>query len=140
MLSGLSASAIALLGFAAWTILLVFAVLMYRTLLVFTGKTPANSWPRGTLNPSDPGIMVRIQHAHLNCLEGLPIFAAVLLVAGLSGKLPFTDTVAMYVLYARIAQTVTHLVGVNHWLVMLRATFFSIQLLLYAYMVWGLLQ
>ena len=136
----MSISAIALMGFAAWTIALVFGVLLYRTALVFTGRTPANAWPRGTANPADPGIVVRLQHAHLNCLEGLPIFAAIVLVAALAGKLGVTDQVAMWVLYARIAQSVTHLVGVNHWLVMLRATFFSIQLLLYAYMIWGLLQ
>ena len=33
-----------------------------------------------------------------------------------------------------------HLVGVNHWLVFIRANFLVIQAALFAYMIWGLLQ
>jgi len=136
----MSASLIALLGFAAWTVLLVFAVLLFRTALVFAMKKKANSWPRGQPPPADePGIITRIGHAHQNCVEGLPIFAAIVAAATAAGKLGAIDAVAMWVLYARIAQSVTHMIGVTHWLVFIRANFFTVQLLLYAYMIWGLL-
>jgi uncharacterized MAPEG superfamily protein len=137
----MSTSLTALLGFTGWTIALVFVVLLYRTGVVFARRHTANSWPRGQQPPKDePGIVTRIGHAHLNCLEGLPIFAAIVLVAGAAGKYPVTDPVAMWVLYARMAQSVTHMIGVTHWLVFIRANFFTIQLLLYAYMIWGLLR
>jgi uncharacterized MAPEG superfamily protein len=129
----------ALIYFVLWTLLLVGIVLLYRTGLVFTGKTPANSWLRGTTNPSDPGFIVRASHAHQNCLESLPLFAAVVLSASVLGKQAVVDALAVWVLYARLAQSITHLIGVNHWLVMIRATFFTIQLALLAYMAWGLL-
>lgn len=136
----MSASLTALIGFAAWAVMLVFVVLLFRTGIVFTGKKPANSWPRGEKPPTDePGLVTRIGHAHLNCVENLPIFASIVLVAFIAGKLAVTDAVALYVLYARLAQSVTHMIGVTHWLVFIRANFFAIQLLLYGYMIWGLL-
>lgn len=136
----MTVSLTALLGFAAWAVLLVFAVLLYRVVVVFAGKLPANSWPRGGAVPAgEPAILSRFRDAHLNTLESLPIFAAIIAVAAAAGKLALTDTVAMYVLYARIAQSFTHLIGVTHWLVFIRANFFAIQLLLFAYMIWSLL-
>jgi uncharacterized MAPEG superfamily protein len=136
----MSASAVALLGFAAWTVVLVAVLLLYRTGLVFTGRTPANSWPRGATNPGDPAIMVRVRDAHQNCIESLPVFAAIIAAASTAGKIDVTDSVAMLVLYARLGQSGTHLVGTGHWLVMIRATFFTIQLALFAWMIWGLLR
>jgi len=136
----MSSTMIALLGFAAWTILLVLIVLLYRTAVVFMGKLPANSWPRGGPLPAgEPALMARLRDAHQNCIEGLPIFAAIVLVATAMGKLAVTEPVALFVLYARLAQSVTHMIGTTHWLVFIRASFFSVQLALYAWMIWGLL-
>lgn len=136
----MSASLVALLGFAAWTIALVFGVLLYRTGMVTAGKRRANAWTRGEKAPDEPGVVTRMGHAHQNAVENLPIFAAIVAVAAAAGKLAITDAVAMWVLYARIAQSVTHLIGISHWLVFIRANFFAIQLLLYGYMIWGLLR
>lgn len=136
----MSASLAGLLGFTSWALLLVFGVLLYRTAVVFMGRKKANSWGRGLPPPADePGLVTRMGHAHQNTLEGLPVFAAIILVATLAGKLGVTDSVAMWVLYARIAQSVTHLIGTSHWLVFIRANFFAVQLLLYAYMIWGMI-
>lgn len=130
----------ALVWFTAWTLLLVVIVLLYRTSLVFTGKSPANAWPRGSANSGDPGFVVRAGHAHQNCLETLPVFGAIVAAAYFMQKMPVVDGLSVWVVYARLAQSVTHLIGVSHWLVMLRATFFTVQLLLFIYMIWGLLQ
>ncbi|HUS24430.1 MAG TPA: MAPEG family protein [Candidatus Binatia bacterium] len=135
----MNASAVALLGFAAWTLALVALLLFYRTALVFSGRSPANAWMRGTTNPGDPALVVRMLHAHQNCLESLPVFAAIVIGALILNKTAVTDAVAMWVLYARFAQSATHLAGTSHWLVMVRATFFSAQLALFAWMLWGLL-
>ena len=136
----LNATLAALLGFAGWTLILVTLVLFQRTFLVFTGQTKANSWPRGgEPYKGQSDFWTRVGHAHQNCLEGLPIFVAIVLVAYMAGKLELTDKVAMFVLYARIAQSITHLIGTSHWLVFVRANFFAIQLLLYGYMIWGIL-
>jgi uncharacterized MAPEG superfamily protein len=128
----------ALLLFAAWTLALMFAYVGYRVVLVLAMKKPANSWGRDDRN-EDPAILVRAKHAHLNCLENLPVFAAIVLAGVALGKSGVVDPVAPWVLYARLAQSVTHLIGVSHWLVFIRANFLVIQALLFVYMIWGLL-
>ncbi|MDD3764987.1 MAG: MAPEG family protein [Nevskiales bacterium] len=127
----------ALLGFAAWTLALIALVVGWRGLEIVRGK-PANSWGRGNAIES-PSLVKRAEHAHLNALENLPIFAVIVLVAQVIGKSAVVDAVAAWVLYARIAQGVTHLIGVTHILVLIRATFYAIQFGLFAYLLWGLL-
>ena len=128
----------ALLLFAAWTLVLMFVYVGYRVALVLAMKKKADSWLRGT--PSDdPAFITRAQHAHLNCLENLPIFAAIVLAGAVLGKSAVVDQVAAFVLYARLAQSAVHLIGVNHWLVFIRANFLLVQAALFAYMIWGLL-
>ena len=128
----------ALLLFAVWTLVLMFIYAGYRIALVLAMKKKANSWTRGQPT-DDPPFITRASHAHINCVENLPVFAAIVLAAYALGKVPVVDTVAAWVLYLRIAQSVTHLIGISHWLVFIRGTFFTLQALLYLYMVWGLL-
>ena len=129
----------ALLLFTAWTLVLMLVYVGPRVALVLAMKKPANSWGRDD-KTDDPAFLVRAKHAHLNCLENLPIFAAIVLAAVALGKSPVVDPIAAFVLYARLAQSAVHLVGVNHWLVFIRANFLLIQAALFAYMIWGLLQ
>jgi len=129
----------ALLLFAAWTLVLMFTYVGYRVALVLAMKKPANSWGRDD-KADDPAFITRAKHAHLNCLENLPVFAAIVLAAAALGKSPVVDQVAMWVLVARLAQSAVHLIGVNHWLVFIRANFLLVQAALFAYMIWGLLQ
>ncbi|MGQ0586705.1 MAG: MAPEG family protein [Gammaproteobacteria bacterium] len=129
----------ALLLFTAWTLVLMLVYVGPRVALVLAMKKPANSWGRDDPNV-DPAFLVRAKHAHLNCLENLPLFAAIVLAAAALGKSPVVDQVAAFVLYARLAQSVTHLIGVSHWLVFIRANFLIIQAALFAWMIWGLLQ
>lgn len=129
----MSASIGALLGFTAWTIALITVVLFYRTGLVMTGKTRANSWTRGGQTWSDPGLITRMTHAHLNCVENLPLVAAVILAAQVMGQGAITDGLACALLGLRIGQSVTHMIAVNHWMVFIRATFFTGQILILVY-------
>jgi uncharacterized MAPEG superfamily protein len=128
----------ALLLFAAWTLVLMFVYVGYRVVLVLAMKKPANSWGRDD-KADDPPFIVRAKHAHLNCLENLPVFAAIVAAALALDRMPVVDQVGAFVLYARLAQSAVHLIGVNHWLVFIRANFLVIQALLFAYMIWGLL-
>ena len=127
----------ALIGFTAWTLLLVLIIFAWRGIEIVINGKKADSWTRGK-DVAAPGLIRRIEHAHINCLENLPIFAVIVLAAAATGKSAVTEPYAMYVLYARVAQTLTHMVGVSHWLVMLRATFWAIQLILFVLMLFGL--
>lgn len=128
----------ALLLFAAWTLVLMFLYVGYRVALVLAMKKKADSWMRGQPT-DDPPFVTRAQHAHLNCVENLPVFAAIVLSAMALGKAPVVDGLAGWVLALRLAQSTVHLIGVSHWLVFIRANLFTLQALLFFYMIWGLL-
>ena len=127
----------ALLLFAAWTLVLMLTYVFYRTGLVASGQKRADSWTRGQPT-QDPPFIIRAQNAHMNCVENLPVFAAIVLAAYAVGKPGVADGVGGYVLAARLAQSITHLYGVSHVLVFVRGTFFTIQTLLFLYMIWQL--
>lgn len=122
----------ALLLFAAWTLLLVILVFLYRGVRVL-GGTAINSWPRGK-DAGDLPIIKRITDAHANSLENLPIFAVLVLAAAATAKSAAIDPYGVYVLYARLGQSITHLIGTSAPLVTIRATFWAIQLVLFGLM------
>ncbi|RLA20463.1 MAG: MAPEG family protein [Gammaproteobacteria bacterium] len=126
----------ALAGFAGWTLLLTFTLLNMRGYYAFLSKDKI------ALNDFSPdgkdvqGFGQRLTRAHLNCLEMLPSFAALVLVAGLTEQLAIMDATAMYILYARITQSTVHMISTSLAAVLLRATCWVIQLVLllsYAY-------
>lgn len=126
---------VALAGFAGWTLLLILTVANFRVFNYFTGaKIPINNF-----DPSGddlPGFGKRITRAHMNCVENLPVFAALVAAAGLSGQFGIMEGTVMYVLYARIAQSVVHIISTAPLMVWIRATFFFVQIALmvfYAY-------
>ena len=129
MTTTLNPALIALAGFAGWTALLAVILVGVRLFNAFAGaKIPLNRFSPG--GDDLPGFGQRYTRAHLNCLEVLPIFAAVVIAAGLSDQLAIMESTAMYILYARIAQSVIHMISTALPMVLLRGTFFFIQLAL----------
>ncbi len=123
-------TAAALAGFAAWFLLLTFALAAYRTRLVLSGEKKANSFAPDASDVAPFGR--RLNRARDNCFETLPLFAALAVAASISGRLAVTDPLAMYVLYARIGQSVTHLISTSENAVSVRFAFFAAQLVIYA--------
>lgn len=121
----------ALAGFTAWTLLLIFIVFNIRgfyALLAGKKKAVNTFAPDG----SDlPGFPQRVTRAHLNAVENLVVFAALVLVAGLSNRYEVMEGTVMYVLYARIAQSTVHMISTSVLAVWLRATFWGVQLALF---------
>lgn len=128
----------ALLGFAAWTLLLIAGVFLYRGMRFLTG-TPINHWPRGNKPSDDAPFVKRLEDAHANCLENLPVFAVIVLVAAALGRLADIQALAPWVLYARIGQSLAHLSGTGPVNVFVRASFWSVQLALFGWMLVKLL-
>ena len=77
----------------------------------------------------------RLCRAHANCYENLPIFAALILLALVTDNAGITDSLARWVLVARVAQSTVHLISTSELAVTLRATFHSVQLGIEAYWV-----
>jgi uncharacterized MAPEG superfamily protein len=123
----------ALVGFALWTLALIALVFLYRGLRFFTG-TPINHWPRGNKPADDAPFVKRLEDAHANCLENLPLFAVIVLVAAAMGRLADIQALAPWVLYARIGQSLAHLSGTGPLNVFVRATFWTMQLALFGWM------
>jgi uncharacterized MAPEG superfamily protein len=128
----------ALLGFTAWTLLLVVGVFLYRGMKFITG-TPINHWPRGAKPADDMPLVKRMEDAHANCLENLPVFAVLVLAAAAMGKLDAIAMLAPWALYARIAQSLVHLSGVGNAQVFARASFWNVQLVVFFWMLAKLL-
>lgn len=127
----------AVLYYVLWAIALVLVYAGPRIPLAAFTERRMDSWERNQ-PVTDTPFFQRAKGAHLNCLENFPLFAAVVVIAMLMGKSAAVDGLACYVLYARIAQSMVHLIGNSSQLVLLRATFFAIQQVLLVVMV-GLL-
>ncbi len=128
----------AVLYYLLWMIVLLLINVGHRIPLVLMGKKAANAWTRGN-PPDDAGFIIRAGHAHANCVENFALFAAVVLIAAAVSQSAVVDGLAAYVLYARVAQSVVHLIGTSFLLVMARATFFLVQVVLVAYMAFQLI-
>jgi uncharacterized MAPEG superfamily protein len=99
----------ALLGFAVWTLLVLFGTVgVYRWSRILTGRVRISEWQADLPQGSD--WYQRAMRAHMNCVENLPVFAAIVLCATATGAdNRFVDVLAGVILVARICQTTVHL-------------------------------
>ena len=126
----------ALLGFIAWTLCLLVLMEAIRSWLVLSGAVPANGFTPDNANLSP--FMQRLARAHANCLEGLPLFGGLMLVAVVAGRATVTDPLAWVLLGARIVQSLIHLVSTSPSAVTARFTAFAVQVAIAVYWVFGL--
>jgi uncharacterized MAPEG superfamily protein len=99
----------ALLGFAVWTLLVLFGTAgVYRWSRILTGRVRISEWQPDP--PQGSGWYQRAMRAHMNCVENLPVFGAIVLCATAVGSdSRLLDWLAGAVLVARICQTTVHL-------------------------------
>lgn len=123
-------TATALLAFAGWFVLLTFALGIFRSALVLSGKRAANSFSATGADVSPFG--QRLNRARDNCFETLPLFAAIALAASLLGKLAVVDPLAMYLVYARVGQSLVHISSTSIPAINARFALFLVQLVIYS--------
>ncbi len=133
----MSTSATALTLFISWTLLLLVLMEVVRSFLVLTGRTRSNQFTPDNANLSP--FMQRLARAHANCVESLPVFGGLLLVAIATGRHAVTDPLALWLVAARVAQSTTHLASLSVVAVNIRFTFFAVQLVIAVYWAWVLL-
>jgi uncharacterized MAPEG superfamily protein len=120
--------------YAAWTILLVGGVGGWRVAQVLSGKKAANEFPSGTPHGTD--LYWRLNRAHLNATENLPIFAAVVIGAHLANATgEWLDNTCIIVLVARVAQSLIHISSNTSVAVVLRLTAFLTQMFAIGYVI-----
>lgn len=133
----MSSSATTLTALIAWALLLLVLMEVLRARLVLLGRVPANGFTPD--NASLSPFMQRLARAHANCLEGLPIFGGLLVVALLTGRSGVTDPLAYWLLGARIAQSCIHLASLSVLAVNLRFAAFAVQMGIAVVWAWQLL-
>lgn len=115
-------TAIALLGFAAWTLMMVGILGLARTGLVFAGKKKSNEFKATGEDLGSFGY--RITRVHANCYENLPAAAAILLYAIATNQTAITDPLALVFLGLRLAQSTVHLLSTARPMVTIRFALF----------------
>ena len=129
-------SALVLTLFISWTLLLLVVMEVLRSHLVLTGQSRSNEF-----NPENSNLspfMQRLARAHANCLEGLPIFGGLLVVALITGRTEVTDPLAPWLLGARVVQSSIHLASLSVAAVNARFTAFAVQVAIAIYWAWAL--
>jgi len=117
-----------LLGFAAWTVILLTATVgVYRWSRILTGRGQIRDFRADQVEGED--WYRRAMRAHANCVENLPVFGAIVL-ALYAGNVTgiFVNALAVTVLIARIVQSLVHVCFVQtNTVVSIRFGFFSVQ-------------
>lgn len=132
----MNTSALVLALFIAWTLALLVLMEVLRSHLVLTGKSRSNAF-----NPENSNLspfMQRLARAHANCLEGLPVFGGLLLLALATGRTGVTDPLAPWLLAARVVQSSIHLASLSVPAVNARFTAFAAQVAIGIYWAWAL--
>ena len=119
----------ALLGFAAWTVLLLLGTVgVYRWSRILTGRVPIREFRADRIEGED--WYRRAMRAHANCIENLPVFGAIVLALYASGiDSAVASAVSIAILVARVAQSLVH-VGFEQTnaVVSVRFGFFFVQI------------
>jgi uncharacterized MAPEG superfamily protein len=118
-----------LLLFAGWTLAtLMCTVGLYRWSRILTGRAALSDFRADEQQGSD--WYRRAMRAHANCVENLPVYAAIVVAIVASGvRSPVLDTLALVLLAARALQTLTHVaIAQRDAVVAVRFTFFLIQI------------
>jgi uncharacterized MAPEG superfamily protein len=121
----------ALTGFVSWSLLLLVLMELIRAKLVLSKEVPANGFTPNNSNLSP--FMQRLARAHANCIEGLPIFGGLMLIAVVTGRSAITDPLAHAFLIARIVQSIVHLSSVSASAVTMRFAAFAVQMSIAVY-------
>ena len=123
-----SPTAMALTAFIAWTLALLVLMEAIRSKMVLARQVPPNGFVPDNSNLSP--FMQRLARAHANCLEGLPIFGGLMVVALVTQRAAVTDPLAWALLAARVLQSCIHLASTSPAAVTLRFTAFAVQLVI----------
>jgi uncharacterized membrane protein YecN with MAPEG domain len=124
-----------LLGFAVWTLLLLFgSVGVYRWSRILTGRIPISEFKADQVEGAD--WYKRAMRAHANCVENLPIVGAIVLVLYISGTGGGSvDVASLFILGGRLLQSLVHLCFVQtNTIVAIRFGFYFIQAASYFYL------
>lgn len=124
---------LALLGYIAWTIILLIWIATYRTLLVTNKQKAPNQFKAD--GSDSPPFGERLTRAQSNCVESFAFIGGLLLLALATNSAVITNGLALILLAARLGQSITHLTSTSVLAVQVRFAFFLVQVGICAYWV-----
>lgn len=116
----------ALTAFVSWALFLIILMEVLRCRLIMVKAVAATDFRPDNANLSP--FMQRLARAHANCVESLPIFGGLMLVALIGNKTAVTDPLAGAFLIARLVQSCTHLASSSMVASYLRFSAFVVQM------------
>lgn len=131
-------SALALLLYGAWSLALLYGIVILRATVSASGRRAPNKFLVSGEDVSP--FSARLCRAHANCYENLPGFAAIVLVAITTGHTELTDALALWAIAARVCQSTIHLVSTRKYPVMARFAMQVVQVGIQTVWVIGLLK
>ena len=130
---------VALTLYALWAMFLVLSVAAVRVHQVVLGGAKPDSFPAGV--PHGPESYWRLNRAHMNTIENLPIFATVVLAGWAAGAVdPVFNLLAVIVVVARAVQSLIHIASGSVQAINLRFTAFGVQVICQFWMAWLILE
>ena len=125
-----------LVGFAAWTVLLLLATVgVYRWSRILTGRVAIREFRADQIEGAD--WYKRAMRAHANCVENLPVFGAIVfgLYVGNVGSV-LINALAVAVLFARIMQSLVHVCFIQtNTVSAVRFGFFFVQIVSFLWLI-----
>lgn len=125
-----------LVGFAAWTVLLLVATVgVYRWSRILTGRVAIREFRADQIEGAE--WYKRAMRAHANCVENLPVFGAIVfgLYVGNVGS-ALIDALAVAVVVARIMQSLVHVCLIQtNTVTAVRFAFFFVQIVSFFWLI-----
>jgi uncharacterized MAPEG superfamily protein len=122
-----------LLGFAGWTlIILLLSVGVYRWSRILRGRQGISEFSADGAGGAD--WYKRATRAHANCIENLPVFAALVYAVRACGvEHPAVNLLCVAIVVARVVQSLVHVsVPQTDRVVSVRFTFYFVQFLCFS--------
>ncbi len=112
--------------FAVWGLLLVISIGTWRLAMAVSGNVPQGGFNPGT--PHGGAAYWRLNRAHMNVVENLPFFGAIVLGGMIANvQEPNFQMLSSVVLLARIAQTIIHVTSGAQIAILLRFSAYLVQ-------------
>jgi len=129
-------AALTVLAFTGWAVLLAIVNATWRPFLVLTGQRAAHDFPQSKRDDEELDFTYRLTRAHMNTLENLPIFLALMwLCDRVNANMNDATLAGVVIVLARVGQTVTHLIRAKGRFVHVRYTFFLVQVCCYVWLI-----
>ena len=125
-----------LVGFAAWTVLLLLATVgVYRWSRILTGRVAIRDFRADQIEGAE--WYKRAMRAHANCVENLPVFGAIVLglYVGNVGSAS-VNALVVAVLLARVMQSLVHVCFIQtNTVTAVRFGFFFVQIVSFLWLI-----